>query len=701
MTALFPNLDHSGIDKTTTPLILMIGRGILKLLISFLEKMERTGSSWPRRIVQDSAHLFIPFAFAAFLLLLGGALLVTWGRLSDKVLVGFCVTAGLLIGLFIICHLVLYCTWAKERTEDKQDDSDSAPQGSVLEARSVKFGSPRVCRSCLGGLSTHEPATATFGGVTARLEVSQGHASSEGQGLDKDNLQPVIEEALVEGESVGMGRAIQSPRQIQLAARTELRGGEQASSPPAGLLQRQSRDTAEYELQVGLPRPISHLSATVPPLNLGQIKVNSARSFYPFQDPASPGSRGSPGILIPTRSHQANHRGPVASSTLSAVVNNTSWEPSSPLHPDASPRAKGRSPLTISGGRSGPQGQNRNPPPRTPPTFTALTAQESTHQTTPIIRSPLRQSHLNHLIPRDAVSPSPYRSRPIGPRESRHLSRVSFGDINQRRAAMGSDFEQQRHQAIFGHDYDAQQDTMQFLRPPSSVATHMVRLREPDLARLIARGVIKVSPASRPPEWMLNYMSGSSLQDKGSGIVAIVDNGEKSTVKLRHSAESIRRNRSCKAKVECAGGCRRDDGGIGRRDFSHDSGYYTSSSGLLSDSTGGRIAGREREDGLFQFYKRALPASWSRDSPRSLGGERRTLRRRSSVPELSSRFRVGLELELDADDEGSLASSLEACLWDAMDPLGIMAVVVETGRGLDGRSVRGSIDTGEAGEVGI
>lgn len=141
---------------------------------SHILQMKCPDVPWPRRVVRDTAYLFIPFAFAIFLLLLGGALLITWGRLSNAVLVGFCVTAGILLGVFVICHLGLYCTRAEAagvRETGKKYNSGSSPVGSILDARSVKLGSPRVCRSCLGGLSVHVPASATFGGPTERLEV--------------------------------------------------------------------------------------------------------------------------------------------------------------------------------------------------------------------------------------------------------------------------------------------------------------------------------------------------------------------------------------------------------------------------------------------------------------------------------------------------------------------------------------------------
>lgn len=152
----------------------MSRRSLFEFRSSFLE-MRRQDVPWPRRTVHDTAFFFIPLAFAVFLLLLGSALLITWGRLSNAVLVGFCVTAGILIGFFVTCHLALYCTRAKEagvRETGGKDNSGSSPPGSALDARSVKLGSPRVCRSCLGGLSVHVPAVATFGGPMRKLEVS-------------------------------------------------------------------------------------------------------------------------------------------------------------------------------------------------------------------------------------------------------------------------------------------------------------------------------------------------------------------------------------------------------------------------------------------------------------------------------------------------------------------------------------------------
>lgn len=136
----------------------MFGCGILAPLFRPLKMRCSQGGidSWPHKIIHDAAYLFFPFSFVAFLLLLGGALLITWGRLSDGVLVGFCVTAGILIGLFVICHLALYCTWASntagaEKREGTSSSSGSASSGPI--GRPVRVESPRICARCFGGLA--------------------------------------------------------------------------------------------------------------------------------------------------------------------------------------------------------------------------------------------------------------------------------------------------------------------------------------------------------------------------------------------------------------------------------------------------------------------------------------------------------------------------------------------------------------------
>lgn len=113
---------------------------------------------WPRKFVNDVAHLFLPFALAAFLLVAGGVLLATWGQLSRGVLVGFCVTAGVLVGLFVLCHLTLYC--ARVRGEEEKGGLVGGPTLSISGPPEspgsigvpVKVKSPRTCPNCCGGV---------------------------------------------------------------------------------------------------------------------------------------------------------------------------------------------------------------------------------------------------------------------------------------------------------------------------------------------------------------------------------------------------------------------------------------------------------------------------------------------------------------------------------------------------------------------
>lgn len=112
----------------------MFGRGLTPTVSSSLEMNHSRGlekQPWPRRFLHDATYLFFPFVFVAFLILLTGTLLITWGHLSNGVLVGFCVTASLLIGFYLLCHLLLYCgTWtAKAKT-----GSDRGSATSFLEA---------------------------------------------------------------------------------------------------------------------------------------------------------------------------------------------------------------------------------------------------------------------------------------------------------------------------------------------------------------------------------------------------------------------------------------------------------------------------------------------------------------------------------------------------------------------------------------
>lgn len=133
----------------------MFGRGLLPVISASFESQKM--KSWPRKFIRDAAYLFLPFAFVAFLILLGGALLVTWGDLSNAVLIGFCVTAGLLVGFFLLCHLVLYCsTWAAKFRADPEGSPTVSCSASARRATTSDGPPPAertsrmVCADCHG-----------------------------------------------------------------------------------------------------------------------------------------------------------------------------------------------------------------------------------------------------------------------------------------------------------------------------------------------------------------------------------------------------------------------------------------------------------------------------------------------------------------------------------------------------------------------
>lgn len=159
----------------------MFGRDVLTLRSCRPKMPSSWPAPWPRKIVRDAAHLFIPFSLAGLLLLLGGALLITWGRLSGGVLIGFCATAGVLVGLFVTCHLALYCARAGGDAGDaggsgaaSSSASSDGPGSPGPVGIPVRVRSPRVCASCLGGLPRAD-VVASQGGNRNAHEVSHGY----------------------------------------------------------------------------------------------------------------------------------------------------------------------------------------------------------------------------------------------------------------------------------------------------------------------------------------------------------------------------------------------------------------------------------------------------------------------------------------------------------------------------------------------
>lgn len=513
------------------------------------------------------------------------------------------------------------------------------------------------------------------------------------------------EENAAEGEAVRPGQSVQRPQQTRPTTKHERNDNQPAASSSVTQISQKGQARVGDDAQIRFSRPVTHLSATVPPLNLGQHHRGTSRGFYAFQSPASPRPdlRGGPGILVPAPIEQDSRPGIVASSTSSAVLSNPRPRIRAAPQPDGHSHTSGHPPLSRSDPTSY-NSQNRKAPPRTPPPRTALTASQRAQQSTPKIGSPLRQSHQYiPYSPRDVGSPSAaYRpSRPQGPRPSgQHAQNPATGDgvAHQSRADVGSAANQQENNrtATLGQQHNEEAQKTVKDPHPFNFETHVVRFREPDLAGLIASGVIKVNPESHPPEWMLKYAPRFSSHKPG---VEIFDDTERRIVKLKYSEDSIRRNKSHRTEVESVG---RDGmtGRINRHFRSNDSGYCTaSSSGILSISTLGKSRGKKEEQGI-RCKPPALPLSWSQESSVPSSQDEvtsRTLRRRSSVPELSSRFlkeREAYEHRADEEDD-SQASLRDDYVWEERCPLGIMARAAETRRTLDLSPV-GSIRSSES-----
>ncbi|KAL1881867.1 hypothetical protein Daus18300_000921 [Diaporthe australafricana] len=89
-----------------------------------------TGS---RKIFYDITYKWVPFLFVVFLLIVCTALLSTSGKPSYGVVVAFCVTAGLLVSVFLSCHLLLYCTAISHRINREIAHGDDSTSDQIAQ----------------------------------------------------------------------------------------------------------------------------------------------------------------------------------------------------------------------------------------------------------------------------------------------------------------------------------------------------------------------------------------------------------------------------------------------------------------------------------------------------------------------------------------------------------------------------------------
>ncbi|KAJ0117143.1 hypothetical protein J7T55_003560 [Diaporthe amygdali] len=108
----------------------MFGRGLFNMSPDIFEMAKKTRT---RKVVFDITYKWIPFVFVVFVVIVCTALLSTSGKPSYGIVVAFCITAGHLVFLFLLCHLVLYCTGIKhqmnlEKANGDNSTADSSPQ---------------------------------------------------------------------------------------------------------------------------------------------------------------------------------------------------------------------------------------------------------------------------------------------------------------------------------------------------------------------------------------------------------------------------------------------------------------------------------------------------------------------------------------------------------------------------------------------
>lgn len=106
----------------------MFGRGLFEVQPQKFEMDQTRGRQ--RKFLYDLVYKWTPLGLVVYLFIVCTALLSVSGKLSYAEVVGFCVTAGLLIAFFAICHLVLYCTRIKDHMDLEKNHGDGSTTSS-------------------------------------------------------------------------------------------------------------------------------------------------------------------------------------------------------------------------------------------------------------------------------------------------------------------------------------------------------------------------------------------------------------------------------------------------------------------------------------------------------------------------------------------------------------------------------------------
>ncbi|ROV92641.1 hypothetical protein VSDG_06569 [Cytospora chrysosperma] len=80
--------------------------------------------------LHDLVYKWTPLGLVVYLFIVCTALLSVSGKLTYAEVVGFCVTAGLLIAFFATCHLALYCTRIRDQMDLEKNHGNSSATSS-------------------------------------------------------------------------------------------------------------------------------------------------------------------------------------------------------------------------------------------------------------------------------------------------------------------------------------------------------------------------------------------------------------------------------------------------------------------------------------------------------------------------------------------------------------------------------------------
>lgn len=119
----------------------MLGRGLSELRPQHL-KMH---TKWYHRFLHDMVYKWAPWGFVILLVIICTMMLSVSGKLTHAEYTGFCITAGLSVGMFITCHLVhRYCIRINNQADLEKNQGDSSTTNDKNTAQVSHNGPDRT-----------------------------------------------------------------------------------------------------------------------------------------------------------------------------------------------------------------------------------------------------------------------------------------------------------------------------------------------------------------------------------------------------------------------------------------------------------------------------------------------------------------------------------------------------------------------------